>query len=90
MSNELEIAKKRAKFMAVENGGLDVDTYQPSQNPRGLFPIDPIPDFIPGVGLLDEMMVVPLDMLIAAKMFRKIFSRTAGRKPARWPKERGR
>ena len=23
-------------------------------------PIDPIPDFIPGVGLLDEMVVVPI------------------------------
>jgi uncharacterized membrane protein YkvA (DUF1232 family) len=31
-------------------------------------PIDPIPDFIPGVGLLDEMVVVPIGMLIAAKM----------------------
>jgi uncharacterized membrane protein YkvA (DUF1232 family) len=33
-----------------------------------LSPIDPIPDFIPGVGLLDEMLVVPLGILIAAKM----------------------
>ena len=31
-------------------------------------PVDPIPDFIPGVGLLDEMVVVPLGVLIAAKM----------------------
>jgi uncharacterized membrane protein YkvA (DUF1232 family) len=31
-------------------------------------PIDPIPDFIPGVGLLDEMAVVPIGVLIAAKM----------------------
>ena len=31
-------------------------------------PIDPIPDFIPGVGLLDEMLVVPIGVLIAAKM----------------------
>src|SRR5918995_2921999 len=30
-------------------------------------PIDPIPDFIPGVGLLDEMVVVPIGVLIAAK-----------------------
>jgi uncharacterized membrane protein YkvA (DUF1232 family) len=30
-------------------------------------PLDPIPDFIPGVGLLDEM-VVPVGVLIAAKM----------------------
>ena len=31
-------------------------------------PIDPIPDFIPGVGLLDEMAVVPIGVLLAAKM----------------------
>ena len=31
-------------------------------------PIDPIPDFIPVVGLLDEMVVVPVGVLIAAKM----------------------
>jgi uncharacterized membrane protein YkvA (DUF1232 family) len=31
-------------------------------------PIDPIPDFIPGVGLLDELVVVPIGVLVAAKM----------------------
>ena len=31
-------------------------------------PIDPILDFIPGVGLLDEMVVVPIGVVIAAKM----------------------
>jgi uncharacterized membrane protein YkvA (DUF1232 family) len=31
-------------------------------------PIDPIPDFIPGVGLLDEMVVVPIGILLTAKM----------------------
>ena len=31
-------------------------------------PIDPIPDFIPGVGLLDEMVVVPIGVFIAARM----------------------
>jgi uncharacterized membrane protein YkvA (DUF1232 family) len=31
-------------------------------------PIDPIPDFIPGVGLLDEMVAAPIGILIAAKM----------------------
>jgi uncharacterized membrane protein YkvA (DUF1232 family) len=31
-------------------------------------PIDPIPDFLPGVGLLDEMVVVPIGTLIATKM----------------------
>jgi uncharacterized membrane protein YkvA (DUF1232 family) len=31
-------------------------------------PIDPIPDFIPGVGLLDEMVVVPIGILLAVKM----------------------
>ena len=31
-------------------------------------PIDPIPDFIPVVGLLDEMVVVPIGVLLAAKI----------------------
>ena len=31
-------------------------------------PIDPIPDFIPGVGLLDEMVVVPIGVWMATKM----------------------
>jgi uncharacterized membrane protein YkvA (DUF1232 family) len=31
-------------------------------------PIDLIPDFIPGIGLLDEMVVVPIGVWIAAKM----------------------
>ena len=31
-------------------------------------PLDPIPDFIPGVGLLDEMVVVPMGVLLATKM----------------------
>jgi uncharacterized membrane protein YkvA (DUF1232 family) len=31
-------------------------------------PIDPIPDFIPGVGLLDEMVVVPIGVLFATKI----------------------
>jgi len=31
-------------------------------------PIDPIPDFIPVVGLLDEMVVVPLGVFITMKM----------------------
>ena len=31
-------------------------------------PIDPIPDWIPVVGLLDEMVVVPIGVLLAAKM----------------------
>ena len=31
-------------------------------------PIDPIPDFIPGVGLLDELVVVPVGVLLARKM----------------------
>jgi uncharacterized membrane protein YkvA (DUF1232 family) len=31
-------------------------------------PMDPIPDFIPVVGLLDEMVVVPIGVLLAAKM----------------------
>jgi len=31
-------------------------------------PIDPIPDFIPVLGLLDELMVVPIGVIIARKM----------------------
>ncbi len=31
-------------------------------------PIDPIPDWIPAVGLLDEMVMVPIGVLVAAKM----------------------
>jgi uncharacterized membrane protein YkvA (DUF1232 family) len=31
-------------------------------------PMDPIPDFIPGVGLLDEMVVVPIGVWMAAKV----------------------
>src|SRR5215204_4095968 len=31
-------------------------------------PIDPIPDFIPSVGLLDELAVVPIGVIIARKM----------------------
>ena len=31
-------------------------------------PIDPIPDFIPVVGMLDEMVVVPIGVTLAAKL----------------------
>jgi uncharacterized membrane protein YkvA (DUF1232 family) len=31
-------------------------------------PIDPIPDFIPIVGLLDELVVVPIGVIIAREM----------------------
>ena len=31
-------------------------------------PIDPIPDFIPVVGLLDELIVVPVGVILARKM----------------------
>src|SRR5918997_615109 len=31
-------------------------------------PIDPIPDFIPVVGLLDELVVVPIGVIIARRM----------------------
>src|SRR5919112_1085714 len=36
-------------------------------------PIDPIPDFIPGVGLLDEMVVVPIGVPIAAMIPQDVF-----------------
>ena len=35
--------------------------------PLRLFPIDPIPDFIPRVELLDGMLVVPTGVLVATK-----------------------
>jgi uncharacterized membrane protein YkvA (DUF1232 family) len=35
--------------------------------PLRLFSIDPIPDFIPRVELLDEMLVVPTGVLVATK-----------------------
>ena len=56
-------------------------------------PIDPIPDFIPGVGLLDEMVVVPIGVLIAAKMIpqdvfeecrEKARAVAKGEKPVSW------
>jgi uncharacterized membrane protein YkvA (DUF1232 family) len=56
-------------------------------------PIDPIPDFIPGVGLLDEMVVVPIGVLIAAKMIpqdvfeecrEKVREVAKGEKPVSW------
>ncbi len=56
-------------------------------------PVDPIPDFIPGVGLLDEMVVVPIGVLIAAKMIpREVFEECRekareveeGKKPVSW------
>ena len=31
-------------------------------------PLEPIPDFIPGAGLLDEMGIVPIGVLFATKM----------------------
>jgi uncharacterized membrane protein YkvA (DUF1232 family) len=31
-------------------------------------PVDPIPDFIPVVGLLDEMVVVPIGVALATKL----------------------
>lgn len=33
-----------------------------------LSPIDPIPDFIPVLGLLDELVVVPLGVALVLKM----------------------
>jgi uncharacterized membrane protein YkvA (DUF1232 family) len=31
-------------------------------------PIDPIPDFIPGLGLLDELLVIPIGVVIARNL----------------------
>ena len=36
-----------------------------------LSPIDPIPDFIPVIGYLDELIVVPLGIIILSKMIPK-------------------
>jgi len=36
-----------------------------------LSPIDPIPDFIPVIGLFDELIVVPLGIIILSKMIPK-------------------
>jgi uncharacterized membrane protein YkvA (DUF1232 family) len=56
-------------------------------------PVDPIPDFISGVGLLDEMVVVPVGVLIATKMIpREVFEEcrekarevAGGEKPVSW------
>ena len=51
-------------------------------------PIDPIPDFIPGVGLLDEMAVVPIGVLIAAKMIPREVMEECREKAARWRRAR--
>src|ERR671917_1011840 len=75
----LESWKQRARQLSAQTYAL----YLAHQHPRTPWyakvfaalvvgyvfsPIDPIPDFIPGVGLLDEMVVVPIGVLIAAKM----------------------
>src|SRR5215216_3544551 len=51
-------------------------------------PIDPIPDFIPGVGLLDEVVVVPMGVLIATKMIPREVLEECRERPARWKKAR--
>jgi uncharacterized membrane protein YkvA (DUF1232 family) len=75
----LETWKQRARRLSAQTYAL----YLPYRHPRTpwyakafaalivgyvLNPLDPIPDFIPGVGLLDEMVVVPIGVLLAAKM----------------------
>jgi uncharacterized membrane protein YkvA (DUF1232 family) len=56
-------------------------------------PIDPIPDFIPLVGLLDEMVVVPIGVLISMRMIptdvfvecqERAREATEGDKPVSW------
>ena len=56
-------------------------------------PIDPIPDFIPLVGLLDEMVVVPIGVLISMRMIptdvfvecqERAGEATEGDKPVSW------
>jgi uncharacterized membrane protein YkvA (DUF1232 family) len=36
-----------------------------------LSPIDPIPDFIPVIGYFDELIIVPLGIIILSKMIPK-------------------
>ncbi len=50
--------------------------------------VDPIPDFISGVGLLDEMVVVPIGVLIAAKMIPVRSWKSLRRRPEKWRKAR--
>jgi len=56
-------------------------------------PIDLIPDFIPVIGLLDDMIIVPLGLALALKMIprevmeehrRKARGRLAERVPRKW------
>src|SRR5215207_9498560 len=51
-------------------------------------PIDPIPDFIPGVGLLDEMVIVPIGVLMAAKMIPRQVMKECQVKAKKWRKAR--
>jgi uncharacterized membrane protein YkvA (DUF1232 family) len=81
----LEAWKQRARQLSAQTYALYLAYHHP-RNPwyAKVFaaiivgyvfsPIVPIPDFIPGVGLLDEMVVVPIGVLIAAKMIpQKVF-----------------
>jgi len=58
-----------------------------------LSPIDLIPDFVPVLGYLDDVVIVPLGIVLAVKLvppalmaeFREAASRTGGRRPvSRW------
>ncbi len=75
----LEAWKRRARQLSAETYAL----YLAYRDPRTpcyakvfaalvvgyvFSPIDPIPDWIPVVGLLDEMVVVPIGVLIGAKI----------------------
>lgn len=75
----LEVWKRRARQLSAQTYALYLAYRHPRTPWYARFfaalivgyvfsPIDPIPDFIPGVGLLDEMVVVPIGVLIAAKM----------------------
>lgn len=79
MKNFVEAWKRRAKQLKREIHAL----YLAYKDPRvpwyakvflalvvgyAFSPIDLIPDFIPVVGLLDDMVVVPLGVIVATKM----------------------
>lgn len=54
-------------------------------------PIDLIPDFIPVIGLVDDLIIVPMGIFIAIRMIPKplmeefrVAASTAGRRPVSW------
>ncbi len=104
MKKTIESLKKKAKELKTEVHAL----YLACKDPRvpryarffvicvigyALSPIDLIPDFIPVIGYLDDLVIVPLGIVVAIKMIppdvleecRKEAREQAGRKlPVNW------